>query len=774
VQGQDRFGIFELDLRTGELRKKGARVKLEGQPIEILSLLLERPGELLTQDEIRRKLWPDGTVVEFENSIKTALRKLRQALDDEAATPRYIETLPRRGYRFIASVNAIPTGSAAAVESSPAAAEMRGLATKGRKQVAILAAGVLSAGLALGAYLYFHRAPLLTEKDTIVLADFANTTGEGVFDGTLREGLAVQLEQSPYLSHISETQIQQTLRMMGQPADARLTSEIARELCQRTGSVAVLDGSITRLGSQYVLGLKAVDCRTGDSLAEVQTTADAKEQVLKVLGGLATKLRSRLGESLGTVRKFDTPIEQATTPSLEALQAYSLGVNAEAKSDYAAAVPLFKRAIGLDPNFASGYAFLGLAYSNVGENSRAAENTQRAYELRERVSQREKFLIETDYYWLVIGDLEKARESCELWAQTYPRDDGPRGLAIWIDFELGQYEKALAQARENLRLAPTVALSYATLVDSYLSLNRFQEARTRAEEAQAKDLDSAYLRIDLYRLGFLQNDAAAMAQQFAWSAGKPRLEDFLLAVEASTAAYSGRVSKARELSRRAVALAERVEEKETAAFYEAESALPEALFGNVTEARERAAAALGLSTGRDVAYGAAVALGFGGGASEKARIEKLMDDLARRFPHDTVVQFNYVPTARAQIALSRDDPPKAIEALQVTAPYELGQPSSPPLVGPLYPAYVRGEAYLAAHQGSEAAAEFQKILDHRGVVFNEPIGALAHLRLGRAFALAGDTNKAKAAYQDFFALWKDADPDIPVLKQAKKEYARLQ
>jgi DNA-binding winged helix-turn-helix (wHTH) protein len=740
-----RFGIFELDLRTGELRKNGVKVRLEGQPIQILAFLLERPSELLTQNEIRRRLWPDGTVVDFEHSIKTALRKLRQALGDDADTPRYIETLPRRGYRFIASVNAVPTGSAAAVESSPAPARVPGLTTKRRKLAAVLAAGALLAGFALGGYLYFRRAPALTEKDTIVLADFTNTTGDAVFDGALRQGLEVQLEQSPFLSLVSEAQIQQTLRMMGQPADARLTPEIARELCQRTGSVAVLDGSIASLGSQYVLGLKAVDCRTGDSLAEEQATADAKEQVLKVLGEVATKLRGRLGESLGTVRKFDTPIEQATTPSLEALQAYSLGMKAlKGKGDFADAVPLFQRAIALDPNFAAAYAFLGLSYANLGETNLASENARRAYGLRARVSEPEKFLIESNYYEYFTGNLEKARRACELWAQTYPRDDNPRGIGIGIYFFLGQYDRALEEARANLRLAPAIGIGYAGLVNSYLALNRLEDARVTAEEAQTKDLDSPYLRYDLYELAFLQNDAAGMAQQLAWAAGKPGVEDLLLALEADTAAYSGRLSKAWDLSRRAVVSAQRVEEKETAAHYEVDAALREALFGNAAEAREQAREALRLSPDPDVQYGAALALAINArAAQERTQIETLADDLARRFPEATMVQFNYLPIVRAQLALNHSDPSKAIEALQAAAPYELGSPGAIAFSPALYPVYFRGEAYLAAHQGSEAASEFQKILDHRGVVLNEPIGALAHLGLGRAYAL-----EAAAAQSD--------------------------
>jgi len=656
-------------------------------------------------------------------------------------------------------------------DSAHAAAAGGPLAAK-RWQLA--AAGVLLATLVTGGYFYSHRAPVLTEKDTIVLADFRNTTGDPVFDGTLRQGLAVQLEQSPFLSLISEAQIQQTLRMMGQPAAARLTPEIAREVCQRTRGAAVLHGSIASLGSQYVLGLKAVSCRTGDTLAEEQTTANGKEQVLKVLGEEAAKLRGKLGESLSSVQKFDTPIEQATTPSLEALQAFSLGMKARVKEgDLASAVPLFQRAICLDPNFATAYAFLAVTYRNLGEANLAAESTRKAYELRERVSEREKLFIESNYHSFVTGDLQKARQAYALSAQTYPRDATPRVVGSRIYRILGQYERALEEMREAVRLDPTAGPSYAGVVYFYLSLNRLEEGRVTAEEAQAKNLDSAYLRRDLYQLAFLQNDALGMARQVAWSAGKPGVEDVLLALDADTAAYSGQLGKARELSHQAVASAERAEQNETAAGYEAEAALREALFGYTTEARERAAAALGLSTGRVGQYGAALALAFAA-REQVQQIEKLAHDLAQRFPEDTVVRFNYLPTTRAQLALDRDEASKAIAALRAAAPYELGSPTAFVLSAALYPVYVRGEAYLATHQGIEAVAEFQKILDHRGVVMNEPIGALAHLGLARAYALAGDTPKARAKYQDFFALWKDADPGIPVLKQAKREQAELQ
>ena len=762
------FGPFELDLRTGELRKKGARVRLEGQPIQILLLLADRPGQLITQDEIKRKLWPDGTVVEYEHSIKTALRKLRRALGDEANAPRYIETLPRRGYRFVGSVNATPVSMAVPMRERMGAAK-EWLGALGGLTVAFLS------GLAVGGYLYFHRAPALTEKDAIILADFTNTTGDTVFDGTLRQGLAVQLEQSPFLSLVSEKQMQQTLRLMGQRADVRLSPQIARELCQRAGSVAVIEGSVARLGIQYVVGLKALECRSGNSLAEEQVTADAKEHVLKVLAEAATKLRRKLGESLSSVQRFDTPIEQATTPSLEALQSYSLGMKfLLGKSDFAAALPFFKRAINLDPNFAAPYSGLALTYINLAETDLASKAAQKAYELRAGVSERERFLIDANYYQFVTGDLEKARQTYDVWSRTYPRDHSPRGFRIGIYADLGQYDRALEEARANLGLDSASALGYGGLVMSYLAVGRLDEARATADEALRKDLDSPYLRDDLYVLAFLRNDTAGMAQQLAWGAGKPGAEDLLLAMEAHTADYAGHLQKGRDFSRRAVSSAERADEKEAAALYEADAAQWEALFGFVAEARERAGAALAKWSGRDVEYGAALALAFAEDAGGKqAEIEKLADDLARRFPEDTVVRFNYLPTLRAQIAVNRDHPSKAIEALQASVPYELGTSGGLGFPPAMFPVYVRGTAYLAAHQGKEAAAEFQKILDNRTVVLNVPIGALAYLGLGRAYILQRDTAKARAAFQDFLTLWKDADPDTPILIAAKAEYAKL-
>ncbi|MGB8889780.1 MAG: protein kinase [Candidatus Korobacteraceae bacterium] len=641
-----------------------------------------------------------------------------------------------------------------------------------RRWKAIAPAVVAVLALLVGSYFYFHRSPALTEKDTIVLADFTNTTDDPIFDGTLRQGLSVQLEQSPFLSIVPEQQVQQTLQMMGQKPDAKLTPEVARELCQRTGSAAVLDGSIAQIGTPYLLTVKAIDCASGKSLASTEAQASDKSHVLDALGKTASEIRNKLGESLSTVQKFDIPLEQATTPSIEALKSFSSGFQIHITAGDAAAIPFYKQAIELDPNFALAYAWMGIAYNDMGELSMDVESTRKAYELRDRTSEPEKYFITARFHKVVTGNLDKAEEALRLWIQAYPRAALPQTyLAGAIYPNTGQYEKAVEAGREAIRLSPSFSPGYGLTIFNYLSLNRIDEAKATYEQARERKLKNSLFPLALYEIAFLQNDAAGMAQQVSSSSGTPGREATLLANEADTAAYSGRLRSAREFSRQAVDSAERAGDKEAAATFTALSALREALFGNTDEARRRAILAMRHPAGHDLQYASALAWAYAG---DDERAQKLADDLSQRFPEATVVQFIYLPTIRAKLAVNKGNASEAPEALRTAMPYELGDTTySTYGWTALYPVYVRGEAYLAADQGKEAAAEFQKVLDHRGIVLNSPIGALAHLQIGRAYAMQGDTTRAKAAYQDFLTLWKDANPDIPILKEAKAEYAKL-
>ncbi|HWO29595.1 MAG TPA: winged helix-turn-helix domain-containing protein [Candidatus Acidoferrum sp.] len=766
-----RFEDFELDLRSYQVRRSGDTLRLERIPMEVLFLLVERRGQLVTREEIIEKLWGKNVFLDTDNAINTAIRKIRQVLKDDPEQPRFIQTVTGRGYRFIGQISeAVVPPAQAPAQEQPAPTGI------GKRWKLIVPATVAVLALSVGGYFYLHRAPKLTDKDTIVLADFNNTTGDSVFDGTLRRGLAVQLEQSPFLSLISDERIQQVLRLMGKPADARLTPEIAREICERTASAAVLDGSIASLGSQYVLGLRAEDCRTGDVLADEQVQVARKEEVLNALGQIATRFRSRVGESLTTVKKYDIPLAEATTPSLEALKAYSEGWQVSFSSGSAAALPFFKRAIEIDPNFASAYAALGRMYGDIGESVLSAVNTSRAYQLRDRASDQERFFISLTYDLQVMGNLEKAQQTCELWMQTYPRAWLPHALlAGGVYPSIGKREESVEEAKIALGIDPDFSIGYSLLADSYLALERTAEAERTLQRASERKLDIPDFYVQRYVIAFLKDDKTGMEREAALAREKPGVDDWMSNAEAFVSAYSGHLKEARKMSERAVDLARKAERRDTEALYEADAAMREALFGNTLAARQRAGAAVELSKSRDVEYGAAFALALAGDSS---RSQGLTEDLARRFPEDTIVRFTYVPTIRALVALKHSQPSKAIELLQTTISYEGGTPIEGGSefflgAGTLYPAYVRGLAYLATRQGAEAAAEFQKILDHRGIVICDPIGALAHLQLGRAYALLVDKSKANSVYQDFLTLWKDADPDIPILKQAKAEYANL-
>ena len=772
------FGVTLYEMATGEMPFRGDTTGVlflsivQETPVLVMQLNPRVPPGL--QYIINRCLEKDSELrYQHASDISSDLKRLQR----NGATNWAIgaaASAPDRAARTCAPSTAQPTANkpVSSVASAPVATPYPQTRRSGWHVAVPMMLGLIAIAIAGGLFLRSQHAPPLTDTDTIVLADFTNSTNDPVFDGALRQGLEAQLAQSPFLAIVSEQRVQQTLRQMDKPSDTRLTPEIAQEVCQRTNSAAVLHGSIAQIGSQYSLVLNAVSCAGGESLASTKAEASDKNHVLDALNDAASSMRSKLGESLSTVQKFDTPVEQATTPSLEALQKYSLARKIQlGQGDNAGAVSFYQQAIALDPNFAMAYAALGACYYNLGETSLAAQNTTKSYELRERVSEAERFGIESRYQHFVTRDLEKARQAYDLWAQTYPRNYiPPNNLGVIYD-SLGQFSKSSEEYSKALKIEPSSGLTYANLVGSYLFLNRLQDSAATAAEAQSKKLDSPALRLNLYRLAFLQNDTTGMAQQLAWSAGKPGVENAMLRLEADTAAYIGHLGKAREISLRAIESAERAGEKEAAAGYESDMAFREAVFGNVKEAEEHAMAALALSSGRDVQYGAALALAAAG----NVKAETLSDQLQKQFPEDTIVRFIYLPTIQAELALKRNDPAKAIDVLQAATPYELGSPGNTAAFTPsLYPIYVRGQTLLATHRGSEAAAEFEKILKWRGVVQNQPVAPLAHLGLARAYALEGDTAKTRAAYEDFFGLWKDADPDIPILHQAKAEQARLQ
>ncbi len=631
--------------------------------------------------------------------------------------------------------------------------------------------------LSVAAYFYFHRAPTLTDKDTIVLADFDNKTDDPVFDDTLRQGLSVELQQSPFLSLISDRQLQQQLALMGQPKEARLTPDVALQVCERTASAVVLEGSIASLGSQYVLGLRARNCNTGNILDQEQIQAAKREDVLNSLSEIARKLRTRLGESRATVAQHSTPLADATTPSLEALKAYSTGMKEALSGSAPAAIPAFRRAVEIDPKFAMAYAMLGLSYSTVGESVLSAESTAKAWQSRDRVSDPEKFFIDVTYDRQVTGNLEKAYQTLELWLQTYPRggQPGPLGLLAGLSTHgTGRFERAIDASQRQIAAEPDVTLAYASLAQTYFLTDRFPEAESTLQRASDRKLEMSDFLVIRYNIALLNGDQKQMDRTVSLARGKPRAEHWMAHEESLGLARSGRLQAARRSSSRAVDLALQEGEREAAASYQAARAVWEAVCGNAAEGKRNAMAALALSSGRDVEYASALALAFSGDSS---RSQPLADDLEQRFPEDTFAKFTYVPVLRALSALEDGNPTDSVERLHITLPFELavnGLNFNHFYLGGLHSAYVRGEALLAAHRYPEAAAEFQKILDHRGIVGADPIGALAHLQLGRAFALSGDRTKAKMAYQDFLTLWKDADPDIPILEQAQAEYARLQ
>jgi eukaryotic-like serine/threonine-protein kinase len=708
---------------------------------------------------------------ELERIINKALEKDKKLRYQSAADMRTdLQRLKRDTEPGRAAVATTDSGAKPATKSA------------GPRRMAIASVVVVAVALGVGGWLYFaRRAQALTEKDTIVLSDFTNTTGDAIFDDTLKTALNVSLRQSPFLNVLSDSQVAKTLQQMTRPADTKLTPDVARELCQRAGSKAYIAGTVGSLGSEYVLGLKAVNCRSGDTLAEEQVTAASKEKVLDTLGEAASKLRGELGESLATVQKFDVPLAEATTSSLEALKAFSLGNIAYRNKTTSVALPYHQRAIELDPNFAMGYRAVGLDYAGLGEGWRASQYFSKAFQFREHSSEREKLEISAVYYRLVTGELDKALQTYQEEIESYPREmNGYGGLSL-VYAQQGQYEKATDIIRQCLRLASDCVDLYLKFASRYaLALQRFDETAQMISEAQARKVDGYWLHSILYALAFLRVDSSAMATEQQWSEGKPE-ENSGLSLASDTEAYVGHLDKARELTKRAADSAIRADSKETGAIWEAIAAQREAAYGLAAEAPQAASEALRLAPASQV-VGSEAALAFAL-AGDTTRAESLAQDLSRQFPLDTQVQSLWLPTIHAQLAVDKKNPTSALNALQSAAPIELGEIKFVANISCLYPTYIRGEAYLAAGQGSAAATEFQKILDHSGIVWNCWTGALARLGVARANALQAKTSqgadadaarvRALAAYKDFLTLWKDADSDIPILIAAKSEYAKL-
>jgi len=726
------LGAVLYEMATGTLPFRGDspgvmfNAILEGKPTAAVRLNPDVPVRL---EEILNKCLEKDRSLRYQHAsdIRTDLRRLKR--DSHA-----VGTLART-----------------------AATSRTGLPWK----VAIAAAvGIML--LSVGGYFYLHRHPKLTDKDTIVLSEFDNTTGDPVFDGTLRQGLSVELEQSPFLSLVTDEQIQQTLRLMGKN-EAKLTPAVAREICQRRGSAVVLNGSIAQIGTQYLLTIKAVDCGSGEVLASTEAQATDKNQVLGALGSAASDIRSRLGESIASLQKYNAPLSQVTTSSLPALQAYSQATKALLETGGTAPIPFLKRAIELDPNFAIAYTSLGITYNNVGEMSLATKNLRKGFELRQRASESERYLISAVYYSIGTEETDKADEVYEEWARAYPRDFTPQSNLGANYYYLGQYDRAVQYLTNSLRLDPDVGFSYGVLGDAYRSMGRLAESKAVYERAITRKLEVPEIHISRYMVAFLEGDTAEMKRQVEWATGKPSGEDQLLAMQSDTEAYVGHFGRAQSLSEAAFESAQKNGLRETAAYWRLNAVLRRTEVGDYADARDVVASALTMTSNSTLLSVAAMALARAG---ESNRAKAIADDIKKKEPLNELLNGYSLPPVLAVIELNRDRAQQALELLKPSSGYEFG-PYSLPLV------YVRGEAYLKAGDGQHAAAEFQNVIDHRTVVANDLLGALAHLQLGRAYVMQSDVGKAKAAYQDFLTLWKDADPDIPVLKQAKAEYAEL-
>jgi DNA-binding winged helix-turn-helix (wHTH) protein/tetratricopeptide (TPR) repeat protein len=776
-----RFGAYEADFRRRELRCAGSCLRLQEKPLAALALLIEKHGEIVTHDEFRRRLWQGNVIVEFDKNLATAVNKLRNALHDTAAEPKYIETIPRVGYRFIAPVEHVyeepsanePAAAAAAEQAPVRPAQATPSLSTGHRLRWVLAGGFVLVAAAMGVRLTLTLAPSNagstlppTWKDSVVVGDFANSTGDAVFDGTLRQGLLSQLERSPHLNLVSDSRIAQTLALMARPQDAPLAPPIAHEICQRTGSAATIAGSIASLGRQYVLHLSAANCKTGDVLASEQVTAAEKEKVLGALGDAAARLRERLGDSLPALPVNEAPPENVTTTSLEALQAYSIGYrHLLVDNESVRASPFFERAIALDPKFAMAYARLARCYDAEDQFGKAAEYFAKAHALRHQASEREQFYIDSYYEFVSTGRLEAAAQNLELWAQTYPNDPAPLAALGNLYTTLGRFEKALDWRRRALQVDPSVGLNYGNLAQNLVQVERFQEARQIGRIAQDRHLDSLSLRSWLRWGEFLDgkpDDRAGIVGPFI---DHPLAKEWVLLQDAAFAAWAGRLALARENTQASIDGYARSGRMEVMATREVESAIRDALAGESGVARRWAQSALAHSDSDHVRAGAAIVFALSGDAANALH---LVEAIADRSPEATVVKGNYLPVVRAAVALRAGDPSSAVAALAPALPYGAGW-----LGHPLLPIYLRGQAYLALKDGAKAAAEFDLLRGGACTTHANFPCALAALQLARAHAIEGDVEASRAEYEHFIAQWKDADADAPLLRAAHDEYGKL-